>query len=385
MQVITNPTPNRKLESWLRSYTEFTSNTEAPAEFHMWTAVSTIAGAMNRKCWIDMGMFQIYPSMYIIFVAPPGIATKSTTAGIGSELLEETETISLAASSGSWQGMLDELQESAKVVQLFPGKPNVTISPLHIFASELGTFLKLHDGDQIDILVDLWDGKSKLKRRLRSSGETVIPRPYLNLIGCTTPAWLCSNAEDYFIGGGFFSRTIFVYSERKEKLIAYPEDNLNYSLRDDLLSDLKEIAKMKGEFTLSPEAKEWGIEWYEDTYLRTPEHLKGEKYQGYISRRQNHLHKVAMVVSASERPDRIITLEHLQIANQMLFLAENNLKTIYESIVTNDKVAAYKKVKTLMSRLKRSSKQQLYMELASQFGYDDFEAALKAASFTGEI
>lgn len=288
-----NPTPTpittRKLPSWMSAYADFTNETEAPAPFHMWTAVSTIAGALNRKCWIDMGSFQIYPSMYIIFVAPPGIATKSTTAGIGASMLEETGAIDMAAASGTWQAMLDSLQESARVLSLEPGKPQITISPLHVFASELGTFLNMTDRDQIDVLVDLWDGKNKFSRRTRGSGQMDIPRPYMNILGCTTPSWLSTNVEDYFIGGGFFSRTIFVYADKKERLIPYPVDSFNNSLRTDLVKDLKKISKMSGEFTLTPEAKEWGAAWYIETYEDTPQHLKGEKFQGYIARRQNQI------------------------------------------------------------------------------------------------
>lgn len=378
------PKTARILQSWISSYAEFTADTEAPSEFHMWTAVSTIAAALNRKCWIDMGSFSIFPSMYIVFVAPPGVATKSTTAGIGNSMLEETESIPLAAASGTWQAMLDELQESAKVITLEPGKPAVTISPMHVFASELGTFLNMSDNGMIDVLVDLWDGKPHFTRRTRGSGEVRIPRPYLNMIGCTTPSWLANNAEEYFLGGGFFSRTIFVYANEKEKLIPYPEDTLNRSLRAKLVSDLERIAEMKGEFTLTPEAKAWGSEWYINTYQNTPPHLQGEKFQGYIARRQNHLHKVAMVVSASERCDRLITLEHLIVSEGMLTLAENNLCTIYDSIVTNDKVGAYKKVKDVLRTNGQSTKQALYLELAHVISHQDFEDALRAVLFSGE-
>lgn len=375
----------RKLESWISTYAQFTQETEAPAEFHMWTAVSTIAAALNRKCWIDMGSFNIYPSMYIIFVAPPGVATKSTTAGIGNSMLEEAEAIRQASASGTWQGMLDELAECSKVVTIEEGKPSITISPIHVFASELGTFLKVHDGEQIDVLTDLWDGKPHFKRRTRGSGEQEIIRPYINLLGCTTPSWLTKNAEEHFIGGGFFSRTIFVYANKKERLIPYPTDTFNYSLRNDLIHDLERIAEMRGEFVLTDEAKEWGGEWYVETYEKTPAHIQGEKFQGYISRRQNHLHKVAMVVSASQSSAKVITKDHMEIASKMLYVAENNLKTIYDSIVTNDKVGAYKLVKQTIQRLGKSSKPLLFQELAHKLSYQDFEDSCKALVFSGEV
>lgn len=379
------PVNGRRCSNWLATYASYTENTEAPREFHLWTAVSTIAASLNRKCWINMGSFNIYPSLYIIFVAPPGIATKSTTARIGEDLLVDAESIHLGASSMTWQAMLDELQEAAKAVEFKPGEPMVTMSALHIFASELGTFLQMGDAGMIDTLVDLWDGKDNFKRRTRGSGIVQIPRPYINLLGCTTPGWLSANAESYFIDGGFFSRTLFVYADQKDRLIAYPEDTFDYSVRKDLLHDLERISELKGEFTLDREAQAWGIKWYEDTYTSPPEHLRGDKFQAYLSRRQSHLHKIAMCVSAAERSDQTITLSHLQVAEGMLTMAEMNLVQIYDSIVTDDKIGAYKRVKQTIRAHKTSSKSALFRELAHRLSISDFEDAIRALTFSGEI
>ena len=69
----TNAAPlsqHRSLENWLSAYVSYTDDTEAPREFHLWSAISAVAGALGRKCWIDMGTFTLYPAFYIIFVAP---------------------------------------------------------------------------------------------------------------------------------------------------------------------------------------------------------------------------------------------------------------------------------------------------------------------------
>ena len=53
---------------------------------YAWVGVSTIAGALRRKVWIDQAYFKWYPNFYIILVAPPGIVAKSTTASLGMRL-----------------------------------------------------------------------------------------------------------------------------------------------------------------------------------------------------------------------------------------------------------------------------------------------------------
>src|SRR5574343_321589 len=69
----------RNYQNWLRAYVAFTADSESPDDFHFWTGVATIAGALRRRVWIDMRKFQWTPNFYIILVGPPGIATKSTS------------------------------------------------------------------------------------------------------------------------------------------------------------------------------------------------------------------------------------------------------------------------------------------------------------------
>jgi len=63
----------RNFSNFLSTYMEYSAFSEAPDRFHFWTAVSAIAGALQRKCWIDMGYFEFTQNFYIVFVAPPVI------------------------------------------------------------------------------------------------------------------------------------------------------------------------------------------------------------------------------------------------------------------------------------------------------------------------
>ena len=73
----------RRLKNWIKSYADFTEVSEAPLTFDFWTGLSTISGALQRKVYIDEVKFKLFPNMYVFFVAPPGVATKSTTVGVG--------------------------------------------------------------------------------------------------------------------------------------------------------------------------------------------------------------------------------------------------------------------------------------------------------------
>ena len=80
-------------KDWLKAFIEFGSFGEAPLQTLFWTGVSTIAGALRRRVWIDQKYFQWVPNFYIILVAPPGGISKSTTANSGMNLLRDVPGI----------------------------------------------------------------------------------------------------------------------------------------------------------------------------------------------------------------------------------------------------------------------------------------------------
>jgi len=110
----------RVLSNWFTSYAEYTEISEAPVLFDFWTGVTTIAGALRRQTFIDEIKFKIFPNFYVFFVAPPGIATKSTTVGVGMRLLRQIEGVTMGPSSMTWQGLTRGLQNAQ---QLVPQKP----------------------------------------------------------------------------------------------------------------------------------------------------------------------------------------------------------------------------------------------------------------------
>ena len=377
----------RNHKNWIDGYVEYTDNTEAPRAFHLWTAVSTIAGALGRKCFIKIGRFELQPSFYITFVAPPGIATKSTTARLGMDLLEECKAIRMFRGSASWQAFLDEMKDGETQTDMGNGKL-WTMSCLQVFASELGVLLNSdHDGSMIDLLVDIWDGGPSFKRRTRSGGEMEISRPFLNMIACTTPSWLTNNGGKYAVDGGFFSRTIFVYADKKSKLVAYPNAGVHADdRRKALLQDLNSIKLLRGEFVMDDDALAFGEAWYTEFQTSPPPHLSGEMFQSYLSRRQAHLHKVAMVVSAARSSEMIITIDDMAEAEALLLESELELKAIYQAIVTSDKIQAYNLIiKNMRGQTKGVPKNVLFRMMSTSVTMNEFEAGLQAAIFARHV
>lgn len=368
----------RILKNWIEGYVEYTKHLEAPDSFHMWAAIGTIAGALRGKCWIDMGYFKWKPNFFIVFVAPPGVVSKSTTIGVGVSMLREIPGIHFGPDSATWQALTNSFAESTEMVELAGG--GVPMSAITISASELGTFLDPTNREMIDVLVDLWDGREiPWTRSTKGEGESKIENPWLNFIGCTTPAWIEGNFPEYAIGGGFTSRTIFVYSETKRHLKAYPKNDMSpefAALRTTLVEDLKQIALIAGEYKLTPEATAWGENWYKQHWQKKHSHLSGDRFGGYLARKQTHIHKLALVLSAAQRQETIIEVSDLIQADELVTALEYNLPSVFNRISDNREAKYSAAVFSVLRTEHEITKQALWQKFYYLMSHDQFEAAL---------
>jgi hypothetical protein len=164
----------RHFNNWLKSYMQYTRNSEAPDEFHFWTGVSTIAGALRRRVWIDMLSFQWVPNFYIILVGPPGIVTKSTTTRLGMRLLAKVDGIKFGPQSLTKEALTQALEQAVEYVEwdVNGTKKQMAHSSLTISVPELGTLLKMEDKGLVDVFVSMWDGQVEdWGHKTKSSGN----------------------------------------------------------------------------------------------------------------------------------------------------------------------------------------------------------------------
>ena len=344
----------RNHKDWINAYIEYASFSEAPKRMHFWTAVSTVAGALRRRVWLDMAYFKWCANFYIVIVAPPGIVSKSTTVAIGMDLLRRVPGINFGPQVVTWPALVTSFANSNEAFELngeWHGQCALTLE-----SSEFGNLVNPSDREMIDLLVTLWDSKQgSFKKMTKGSGEDLVENPWINLIACTTPAWIAGNFPEYMIGGGFTSRCLFVYTEEKEKYIAYPSlhvpKNLE-SMQEKLIQDLEHISvNLVGNYALSNQAIDWGTKWYEFHYKNRPEDLDDDRFGGYIARKQTHIHKLAIVLAAAQRDDLIITHEDLALANTMVTDLEKDMPKVFSKIGrTEDSVQAERFIKFVQSR-----------------------------------
>lgn len=379
----------RKLKNWIKTYLKYTENSESPDKFHWWVAVSTIAGALRRRVYIDQGHFSWLPNFFIFFVAPPGIVQKSTTGSVGIELLKELDYIKLGPASSTWQALIKYMAEECQEEIPLPNGDFIPMTSVTISVSELGTFLDPRNREEINILVDLWDGKQGAWLKLaKHDGGDVIVNPWINIIGFTTPSWIADNFSEYFIGGGFASRSIFVYAEKKKKLIAYPKEFITqdfYDMREDLIHDLFQISDMLGEYILTPDAITWGKKWYKEHNTSDHSHISSDKFSGYLSRKQTHTHKLAMILAAAESDNLIITEKNLREATEQITKIEQDMPIIFSQMNREGEMRLAADVLHYLRQKRKALKVETYRDFFKIMTYDTFEKVIRSLIQSGLV
>lgn len=378
----------RLLDDWLKHYIAYNAYNEAPEHFHFWTGVGVIASALRRKTWLSMGYFEWTPNFYIIIVAPPGIVNKSTTIYTGQDLLTEVPGIHFGPSSLTWQAMVAELTDIGEAVPFDNGDYR-QMSCLSFFVSELGTFMNFGDKELLDLLVDLWDGRvGNFVRRTMGSGKVEAVNPWLNIIGCTTPAWLSDNLPKAVIDGGFSSRCIWLFGNKKKRRIAYPHREVVPEhvdkLRLQLIHDLVEIAQLKGEFTLTEDAFKFGEQWYQkhcDKLEAGDPERTG--LGGYLARTQTHVHKLAMVLSASRREDMKITKRELEDAAAILASLETELPNVFKALNTSEEMEKASDILNVVRQKRKVRRTELYQMFFHKMTSKEFSEAITSAIEAG--
>lgn len=384
---------SRIYSDWLTAYLEYTAHSEAPEIFHFWTGISVIAGALRRKTWIHQRYFLWTPNFYIIFVAPPGTATKSTTVNFGTRLLRNIKDVHFGPNVLTWQRLVQSMAQNQEGVEIpnALGEPLIVpMSCITITGSELGTLLNPNDREMLDVLTDLWDGwEGVWKKETKQSGSDEIYNPWINLIACTTPAWLSGHIPQHMIDAGFFSRTIFIYRDKKRHAIAYPADRVPADFEENglkLQHDLEMISLIKGEYKLSDAAKELGTEWYLEHIRRVEAndpHLA--RLGTYASRKQAHMHKIAMVLAASKSDELIIQATELARAIEILEAAEEDMSRIYSLAGDDRSISNANHLVELLRLHKTIPKDIAFKLLYSRMNWEDFNKAIVDASMASRI
>lgn len=379
----------RNFTSWLDAFLDYSSSSEAPMEMLFWSGVSAIAGALQRKVYLDMGNFKWYPNHYIVLVAPPGIVSKTTTANAAHNLLREIPGIKFGPDVITWQALATRFAEITEEY-LDPNTGEFTKqSAMTIVSDEMGNLIDLRNPEMVNLYISLWDSKTGIfEKNTKASGNDAIANPWINMIACTTPSWIEGNFPEYMIGGGFTSRCVFIYENTKRKHIAYPfrhfRDN-HHGIRKALVEDLVAITSLCGEFHLTPDAIDYGEKWYTKHYEEIAHGADNDRLGGYKARKQTHIHKLAMVLSASEGDDLRITQNQLERAVGYVSGTEATLAKVFDLIGRSEAAQITQDVLKVVTAMNEISVVELKAVMLSKYDSSETDKGIQGLIAAGKV
>lgn len=289
-----------------------------------------VAGAMQRRIWIESANGVIYPNLYVLLVAPPGIGKSETIKRVG-ELWRATENLHVAPNSLTRAALLDVLARST-VKSVLPGGDFQLFHGLNIAASEFGVLCPAHDLEFLNTLNDIFDCGPLFEEVRRSRKEQIeIKDPILNILGGTQPGFLSELLPEQAWSMGFTSRLLMIYSATPVKITLFQEGaKQDYSTwHAKLKVDLSTITQLYGEVSFEKDASQALVAWYEQGLPPIPTH---SRMQHYNTRRLLYIFKLSMVSSVSRSNDLRVTVDDLTRAQDWLLEAEDKMPDIFRDM-----------------------------------------------------
>jgi len=329
----------RECENWLKTFLDWTMPvSEAPESLLTWTGLFCISAVLKNKVRFSREYTKKYDIMthtYTIFVGPPGVVRKSTSAGYAQELITEMNEeilvidsayVHLGPTSGSHVAIIDKMS-------------NTIDGSMTIVSGEFGNIVSTMPEETYDLFAKLFDTDAsalRLEHSTRAHKDEVVLRPNLNLLGCTTPDWIMQNTG-YMLGGGFAARTVFVFEYKaRQRHLFYKDIGPDVAgldkIKKRLITDLARIGQLKGESKPEgPKLAKKMEEWYQE-YIDTPAERGAETFQ---ARKHIHTLRTAMVLSICERDDLVVTTAHFDQAIKLIDDVEGKLSRGLSSMGRN--------------------------------------------------
>lgn len=272
---------------------------------------------------------QIFPNLYTILVAPPGIG-KTRTIMSARKFLAELPDFNIAPTSMTMASLVEFLSRSTKKHVLPKGKGILDYHTAMMIMDEWSAFMSEYSHDIIGGLTTFYDVTVPYREtRITKSRDTTIERPQLNMLAGSTPSNLMKFMPDFAWDQGFTSRIILIYSDEQRLMDDF--GSVQRAVEPDLLHDLTSIYGTIGEFTITKEWQDLVMAWRESGEGTKPSH---PKLVHYNSRRKVHLYKLSMIAAIDRGDNLVLTPDCFTTALRWLEEAEINMPLLFSAGTT---------------------------------------------------
>ena len=381
--------PKRKAGDWITTYLKYTDNTECPTQYHIWSAISGLAGALQRRVWFEWDK-TVYPNHYILLVGPAGRTRKGTALAKMIDFFKHDDMrgIRVHPDGSTTKEQLVRSIANAETTFELDGVIYPQCATHHV-VTEMITFLGAKDVLLLGWLTAWYDSHDRWDNETKTSGIDCVYNMCYNFIGGTAPDWMTSMLPAEGVGGGFTSRCILVFEEVKRKVVSFPRITPEeLELKDRLQADIVRIAQLTGEYQYTQKAFSAYEQWYEnqeEQIKRGLPPIRDPRLDTYLSRRQTHMWKLAMVLAASHTDELVIKEGDVRRAITILERTERKMHLAFGGMGASSIAPAMYKITSYLRQHGQATRGELMTAYPNDLDTYTFANAIRTLQEAGRI
>lgn len=425
---MTKPSPSL-LDDWRL----FMSNIKSPLSFIDMSFYSMIAGALQRKCWMQNTKFPLFCNMYIFLVGPAGTGKGLTLTQVNNfvrfhklfdkkekdlreaiakevssndknekkmailaevqaqlkadkeskgDKVEEPLLIPVTADATTYEKLTSTHSRAKSTIKVEPCAfaPNGVYihSSLTAILPEISSLFQKNAEKLVEYLLAAFDCAESYSYETIKRGVDRVRCGYLNMLGGTTVSFLQESFREKLLRDGFSSRSIFVYEakSRFEKWEIDPPTEAQLQAEKRILDHIYELANLFGEISFEPNAvlylkNQIEIIWPNERLNPSP------ALDDYYARKDIHVKKLAAAIHFSKTPiDMWITEEDAREAVALLERLEKNMHKALDFEGKNPLSLVQKQIIKYLFRVKDATYGEIYFQFEKDISNEQLKNLL---------
>lgn len=368
--------------AWYKRTSEWASAQSplTPTHFMQSATIWTLGLAIARRVRINLHE-SIYPHLYLLLVAESSRFAKSTGLNVFFRLVMETFDYMLIPGSATTEAMIellsgqrpknydslpDHIQQQIKEGRKFAGQRGILMDE---YSSILSAHKKDYMAGFVELLLRLYDARTREQHYTRSGGLVTIEKPAISIMGATTPSAMARAISHESWSNGEMARYLIYH---QEELAEYNDEFGALTVPDDIKVPLLKLHKQlpypeDSEFIdppapmdalISPEAMQ-AYRAYTKALRWDLQDNAGEQLQSNYARMPIQTMKIALALASmdwvehhSEFASVKIELGHWALAQQMTERSRNNLHQLAMKLNESSDNRHQNKIIELLSQYK---------------------------------
>lgn len=377
--------------SIIHQFMSLYEGTEVPPVYALWNGLFSISAALGRNVCLRFN-YDVYPNLYVVYVAGSGLCRKSTAIkGVSSVLHQVKPKISLLAQQATPEAIVEALAPTP--VPPLPGRVSLeVVSSGVIIADELTTFLNRGSVERgmVNLLNALYDSPDFHTYHTRGRGKEELRNVCVCLLGGSTIPLIREEFPKQATGAGLTSRINFVYVPAAMPRVAFvPDVERRHGIRDRIVERLSWIrTNVQGEITVDQVALQLFKKYYEGIMcdFTRPENAPLQDIPGYPDRRHMHWLTLAILCRMAREPSLVISEQDLNEGLQILHTTEQFLPMLVRGIASSESGDFLEAIyKTITARADGVNRQQLVFLFQNRLKPSEMDELIKSLQMAGRI